>query len=47
MEKRKDFTDRLVGQEGVALSVPSWPVCQDVGSITGAKEGFFFVTPLE
>lgn len=42
MEKKKDFfTDRLVGLEGVVLSVPSRSVCQVMGSIIGAKEIFF------
>lgn len=49
MEKREGFTDRQVGPEGVALSVPSRPVCQDVGGITGVKEIFVVVVvgPLE
>lgn len=42
MEKKKDFTDRLVGLEGVVLSVPNQPVCQNMGNINGAKEIFFF-----
>lgn len=40
MEKRKDFTDRLVGPEGVAFSVPSQLVCKDIVGTIGARKFF-------